>query len=269
MRRGGRILILLGVILGIITAGGTFLVLGNATPTQNIPTRPIVVVLQPIQERVEIKPEQVGLRDWPEGSIPQDAFEKPEDVIGKVAFQRIYPGQLIVKPMLYDPKTSSGTRTNAAYLIPEGKVAVSLSASGVAAVSGAPQVGDYVDILLTLDPGGIITRTATTATTAPRTTAVAPVIGTEGQPVTQLMLQDVLIIQVGTWGAAEGKTTTGEYTFVLDRQDALALKSAYEQGEIALALRRVNDHTAYKTEPVTLFYLNKRFNFNLLPTPGQ
>jgi hypothetical protein len=57
----------------------------------------------------------------------------------------------------------------------------------------------------------------------------------------------------------------------LDRQDALSLKSAREQGQIDLILRRVGDHAKFDNlEPVTLQYLNKRFKFNLIsPITGR
>jgi hypothetical protein len=62
-------------------------------------------------------------------------------------------------------------------------------------------------------------------------------------------------------------------TFALDRQDALTLKSASEQaggdGSIWLVLRRVGDNKPASAEGVTLQYLNKRFNFNLVPAVNR
>ena len=139
-------------------------------------------------------------------------------------------------------------------------MAVSFS---IPTIANAVQPGDTVDMMLTLSPGGVTTTTVRTAATT----------GTEGQPVTQLMLQDVLILQIGSWGAppASGQQAPsgGEITFAIERQDALALKSATEQGSIQLVLRPAGDHKPATTEPVTLQYLNKRFNFNLLPAVGK
>jgi Flp pilus assembly protein CpaB len=131
-------------------------------------------------------------------------------------------------------------------------------------IANAVQPGDTVDLMLTLNPVGI----QGPAGTRPAATTTITTTGTEGQPVTQLMLQDVLILQIGSWGAAasgnQQQAPGGEITFAVDRQDALALKSATEQGSIQLLLRRAGDHKPVTTEPVTLQYLNKRFNFNLL-----
>ncbi|MDE3090433.1 MAG: Flp pilus assembly protein CpaB [Chloroflexota bacterium] len=269
MRRGGTILILLGIILGLVTAAGTFITLSTTQQGQQVATRPIVIAIQNIPNRSEIRPDAVGILAWPEASIPSGAFEKVEDVAGKLALEPIYQGQLFLPPMIIDKSQAKDTRTNASFLVPEGKVAVAFSIGSVTGVAGALQPGDTVDLLLTLNPSALQQTTTTRTTTAPT--------GTEGQPVTQLMLQDVLILQVGTWasvaptaGQPQAAAAADTITVALDRQDALALKSAREQGLIDLALRHAGDHKAAPaTEPVTLQYLNKRFNFNLLPLPTK
>ena len=265
MRRGGRILVVFGLLLGAVTAGGTFLVLSSATEQPGrIPTKQVVVAQQPISPRTTIAVDAVAIKDWPETALPQGTFfEKMEDVIGKLALQQIYPGQVILAPMIVDKKLAGeiGVRSNAAYVIPDGKIAMSFAAGDN--VAAALQAGDYIDLMLTLS-----------ASTPPTTTVRAgtqPVLtGNEGLPVTQLMLQDVLILQVGSWTAAtaDGKSAAPGtiLTLALDRQDALALKSAREQGQIDVILRRAAEpHKAVDTEPVTLQYLNKRFKFNLVP----
>ncbi len=273
MRRGGRILILLGIVLGIITAAGTFYSLNNVqTTTQQIPTRSIVIAQQNIGDRTEIPPEAVGKADWPEAFIPAGAYTSPEQLIGKLALQPIYQGQIILPQMVVDKNQVKETRSNASFVVPDGKVAVAFPLSSLSGVAGAIQNGDTVDILLTLTPAaGTKPITATTAAQSP---------GGEGQAVSQLMLQDVLILNIGSWPS--GAPTTDQrqqnqaaaanasiVTFALNRQDALALKSAREQGEIELVLRRAGDHAPVSTEPVNLQYLNKRFNFNLTLPQAQ
>ncbi len=257
MRRGGRILILLGIILGLVTAAGTFLALSTPQPqVQQVQTQPVVIALQPIPDRTEIRADQLGTQQWPE-PVPDGASSRPGDLVGKLALEPIYQGQIILPPMYVDKTKINETRSNASYVIPAGKVAVSFAFPTIA---NAVQTGDTVDLMLTLNPGGLpspsVSRTVVTTTT-----------GTEGQPVTQLMLQDVLILNIGSWGAPannQQQAPGGEITFAVERQDALALKSASEQGSIQLLLRPAGDHKLVTTEPVTLQYLNKRFNFNLL-----
>lgn len=262
MRRGGRVLVLLGIILAFITAGGTFLVLSTTQPeVQQIPTQPVVIALQNIPDRTEINPQALGIQQWPE-PIPVGASGKIEDVAGKLATVPIYQGQIILPQMYIDKGKAQVSGSNASFIIPDGKIAMAFSINPVSSVANALQAGDSVDLLLTLSPS-----TQGPAGTRPTGTAATATTGTEGQPVTQLMLQNVPILQVGSWGVpanGQQQASPGDIlTFALDRQDALALKSASEQGSIQLVLRRAGDDQAVTTEPVTLEYLNKRFNFNL------
>ncbi|MEW5721314.1 MAG: Flp pilus assembly protein CpaB, partial [Chloroflexota bacterium] len=193
---------------------------------------------------------------------PGKFFEKTTDVIGKLAIRTIEPGQIILDPMIIDKQKAGeiGTRSNAAFVIPEGKIAMAFSINEITGVGNALQGGDYVDLLLTLQ-----------SSTLPTCPPAKPCTGTEGLPVTQIMLQDVLILQIGPWssGTGDSKGAAAQaniITFALDRQDALSLKSAREQGQIDLILRRAGDHAKFDNlEPVTLQYLNKRFKFNLTP----
>lgn len=264
MRGGGRILVLLGLVLGIITAGGMFVVMNSsAGGAEKQPTKLVVVAQQNIPQRAEIPPEAIVIKEWPESSLPQaGTFESVDKVIGKLALVPIYPGQLILSPMIVDKSEAEKNRSDASFLVPEGKVAVVFPITDLSGVGGALQVGDVVDVLLTLNPS-ILPVTPGRAVTA---------TGTEGLPVTQMMLQNVSILQVGTWAAKDkNQPAAALITFSLSRQDALALKSAREQGVIELALRPAikDKDVEFKAEPVTLQYLNRRFNFNLLPSSSR
>jgi len=97
--------------------------------------------------------------------------------------------------------------------------------------------------------------------------------------VTQLALQDVEVLRVGTWragpapsdeqeAAAKAQTEPGVFTVLLSRQDALVLKYLLEgpdkpplQGmKIDLLLRGAGDEEIVSTEAVTLGYMLARFN---------
>ncbi len=277
MRRGGKVLVVLGLLLGAITAGGVFVMLmdqGNKAP--EVPTKMIVVAAQNIAERSLIPTEALELKAWPENALPPQYLEKTTDVAGKMSRQLIYQGQIVMPVMIIDTQASEKklAQSPAAFSIPsfsEGDqtrtplVAIAFAISEITGVSNALQAGDYVDILLTLQATQLPSSATTTTTARP-----AALTGNEGLPVTQMMLQNVLIIQIGAWssGAEQKNAAAGTITFALNRQDALALKSAREQGQIDLVLRRAGDKGTYDHEAVTLQYLNKRFKFNLLPIPN-
>lgn len=276
MRRGGRILVILGLFLGLLTALGTFAALSQVTTQpQQVDVQKVVVATQNIGGRTEVLAGQIGLADWPTNAIPQGGvFTSMEQVAGQIALYPIAPGQLILPSMLISKEGARQSKTLASILVPENKVLVSYGVSAQGGVAGAVQPGDYVDMMLTLTPT-TLPPTTTVSTTTPR--PVIGLTGLEGLPVTQLFLQNVLVMHIGTWptGAAQEQQAgnTGIMTFALDRQDALALKSASEQaggdGSIWLILRRVGDNRPATAEGVTLQYLNKRFNFNLVPAVNR
>jgi Flp pilus assembly protein CpaB len=249
----------------MITAGGTFWLLSNSTTVEAPPTRKVVVVQQPITQRTLIAPDAITLKDLPIDALPPTGtFESMDKVIGKLALVPMYPGQIVLEQMVISKEDADKARSNASFLVPEGKVAVAFPLSDLSGIAGALQTGDVVDILLTLNPGSI------PVTTRPGTTA-APV-GTEGLPVSQMMLQNVPILQLGAWQVTDKNAGPSAWvTFALNRQDALALKSAREQGVIEFALRPAtkDKDVEFKTEAVTLQYLNRRFNFNLLPASSR
>lgn len=250
MRRGGSVLILLGIILGLVTAGGTFLVLSSSQPqVQQIQTQPVVIAIQNIPLRTAITAESVGTQQWPV-PIPTGAIGNVDEVIGKLTVGPIYQGEIILPQMFIDKGNVGASRSNASYIIPDGKVAVAFPLNTLASVANAVQVGDSVDLLLTLSASG---------------SNISGSRGTESQAVTQLMLQDVQVIQLGSWNTGGGQQAAAAdiMTVIVDRQDALALKSAREQGSIELALRPAGDHKQATTEPVTLEYITRRFGFTL------
>jgi pilus assembly protein CpaB len=254
----------------MIAFGGTFLFLSSQpAPQPEIQTRSIVVAIQNIPARGEIQAAALGKADYPTGVIPGGAFERIEEVSGKLAIQPMFPGQIILPQMIIDKsRAGAPSQSNASFLIPEGRVAMAFSITPITSIAGALQAGDSVDVLLTLQPGQNIT--ATTGARIP----VTSLTGTEGEAVTQITLQDVLILNVGNWPTgpqAQGQQQQQQQqvanilTLLLSTQDALTLKAARELGQIDLILRRAGDHKLVTAEPVTLEYLNRRFNFNLRP----
>jgi len=160
----GRLLIILGVVLGILTLGAVaFLVfsgggLGDfgtepATPTpevaqqqeQEVPTIEVIVALQPIPRGAQFVEGSIGPRPWPSTSVPPGAIQDPIETIGMVAKTEVVQGQIIVRDMLA-PQAGAG---EASFRIPPGKVAVAFPINRQQSVAYAIQPDDFVDILVT------------------------------------------------------------------------------------------------------------------------
>ncbi|MFC1975981.1 Flp pilus assembly protein CpaB [Chloroflexota bacterium] len=161
----GRLLIILGVVLGVLTLGAVlFLVIGGnfltgiisevATPTPGIPdgqptpetvTREVIVALQPIPRGAQFVEGSIGPRPWPEESIPPEVIQDEIETIGMVAKTEVVQGQIILRSMLA-PVAGEG---EASFRVPPGKVAVAYPITRQSSVAFAIQPDDYVDILVT------------------------------------------------------------------------------------------------------------------------
>ncbi len=155
----GRLLIILGVVLGLATLGAVaFLFFGGdlLTPTETptpppvvaeegIPTTQVIVALQPIGRGSQFVQGSIGRRDWPANNVPPDIIGDEAETIGKVAKTEIVQGQVIVRSMLAD----IGEGGDASFRVPTGRVAVAYPIDRQSSVSFAVQAGDYVDILVT------------------------------------------------------------------------------------------------------------------------
>jgi len=157
MRRG-RLLILLGVLLGLVTAIIVLFVLtgqgpitpppppsvGDETPTP-VPTEMVWVALQPIPRGGEFTEGTLGLREWPSSNVPPEVIGDQSETFGSVARVDIVQGQPILRSMLA-PRVGEGSP--AALQIPEGRVAVAFPITEQSSVAYAVQPGDYVDVLM-------------------------------------------------------------------------------------------------------------------------
>ncbi len=274
MRRAGAVFIILGVIFALLAGVALFVLFPRQTQPVPEPTVDLVVAFQNIPQRTEIGPDQVGKASWPQHiPTPVGGYANPEDVIGKLAQVPISPGQPVVQQMLLDKGELKETHSNATYIIEPGTLAVALPVNTNSNVAEAIQAGDRVDLVATF------TITGTQSTQGAEA---------KGIVVTQRLLQDVLVLQVGTWprpgppqqaqstSPLGGGTTTQVsastqsnpapvvVTLELKMQDVLVLKSMEANAtDFTLALRSVNDHALANPTPATLDYLQQRFNFRL------
>ena len=160
----GRLLIILGIILGLATlAAVVFLVWGDGglglgpaeTPVpeqvepsegeQEIPTTQVIVALQPIARGSEFVAGSIGRRDWPANNVPPDTIADEAETIGKVAKTEIVQGQVLVRSMLVDKGVSGEASLN----VPSGEVVVAYPFNRQTSVAYAIQPGDFVDVLVT------------------------------------------------------------------------------------------------------------------------
>ncbi len=156
----GRLLIILGIILGLATLGAVlFLVFGQGGGDEVVETPPpeaslepppirtteVIVALQPIPRGAEFVAGSIGRRAWPADNVPPEAIADEAETIGKVAKTEIVQGQVIARSMLADLAGAG----EASFQVPAGRVAVAYPFNRQSSVAYAIQPDDFVDILST------------------------------------------------------------------------------------------------------------------------
>jgi pilus assembly protein CpaB len=300
MRGRGRLLIVLGVILGLVAAGGVLYVMMQGAqppptappPEVGVPMTQVLVALQNIPRGEEITPDLVGTRDWPRDNVPPDIIADEAELIGKVAKTEIFQGQPIVRSMLTEIIEGS----DAAFAIPKGKVAMAFPITRFSSVGYGIQAGDHVDVLLSarfIDRDEekqdardsiefrleMMTKFANAGIES--TVLEIPTFRTQARPVTQLIITNAGVLKMGAWETPTPPPVEGEgeegapppapppldmIILVVDPQDALVLKYARENNFIIdLVLRAAGDEAPVVTEAVTLEYMIRRFNISFPP----
>ena len=179
----GRLLILIGIIILLIAivvvvvilpgaggqptppANGTSVVVQpNATlaPTPTpVPVVPIVIALQNLPrgyrfpDTIEELQNVVAYANWPDFAVPFNALRQDqgglEQVLGKIVRTDIAREQPILSTLVVeDLVNTANVGSDAAAVLPNGLVAVTIPINRVTGVGYAIQDGDYVDVIISM-----------------------------------------------------------------------------------------------------------------------
>jgi Flp pilus assembly protein CpaB len=241
--RGGRILLIVGifgVLLAVIIGG--VLVMRSLTSTSAPPPddgqagatsepiqtgiRQIVVAAQDIIPRGHRITEEEGaveLVPWPENALPEGYLFELTSVYGRVTRMDIRRGMPVTEGMLTEEGGDlDATGSDAALMIPSGRVGYAIAAAGNASVAWAIEPGDHVDVLISLltaefdeefqsempnlglilnEDGTITEVTMGEVEALPdgRLIIVAPDGSQSPRLITQLTVQNARVLHVGSW----------------------------------------------------------------------
>ena len=220
------------VLLIAMTVGGMF-AMGTYRYVKAMPasrgdalhTATVVVAASNMDVGTALRPEDLKAIEWPAKSVPEGAFHKPEELVGRgliqpvVAFEPILPGKLA------SPEAGAGLPP----VIPEGMRALSVRVNDVIGVAGYVLPGTRVDVLVTVSP------------TDQRDDMTSKVI-----------LSNVQVLTAGTRIERDVEkdkpVSVSVVTLLVDPAQAERLTLASTEGKIQLALRNPMD----KTTPQTL-----------------
>lgn len=164
MRRG-RTLIIVGLLLIIVIAGGYLVytqflqpgptppVVGGepAQPTQAVNLETAVRLTQPIPRGTELNETMLDTVSVPQEAFLPGMFTEFSEVVGRKARYDLEAGMLLTSQVILDLEEALPLGgSDWALVIEPGKVAVSIPISRLSAVSYAPQSGDSVDVIATM-----------------------------------------------------------------------------------------------------------------------
>lgn len=111
----------------------------------------LVIAVQDLSRGQVIPPNAVAVRPWPEQSVPFNGVRNLEDVVGKIARTDIFREEPLLTNMVVDNLTGlARVGSDAAAVLPNGLVAVSLPMDRITSVAYAVQDGDRVDLIISL-----------------------------------------------------------------------------------------------------------------------
>jgi Flp pilus assembly protein CpaB len=149
---GGRLFIIVGVLLAALAFGGVFLLgnLGGGGAALGGPSNTVVVAKQQIPLRHQITADDLELG---KASVGGDAtlnnvYTSPSQVVGKIAEINISKGALISSDMLATDLNVVPTGAAPAYLpLASGYVAITIPTGEQQGVAGHISVGDYITVI--------------------------------------------------------------------------------------------------------------------------
>lgn len=155
--RSNKGLMFLGLFLGIVSAALVVVYLSQASDdgggdVSSVVLTPVVVATQDIAAGTRVTEEMVEIKEISSGGVLAGVFGDAADVVGQVTRVPLVTGEQVIptKVTLTGAAITSGGNPPLAYVVPEGKRAVSVQVSSVIAASGLIRPGDYVDVILSI-----------------------------------------------------------------------------------------------------------------------
>ena len=218
--------LLIAMTVGAMFAVGTYRYVQAmpANKAEAVNTSYVVVAASNMDVGTALRPEDLRAIEWPAKSVPEGAFHKPEEIIGRGLIQPVVAFEPILPAKLASAEAGAGLPP----VIPEGMRALSVRVNDVIGVAGYVLPGTRVDVLVTVNP------------TDRRDDMTSKVI-----------LSNVQVLTAGTRIERDVEkdkpVSVSVVTLLVDPMQAERLTLASTEGKIQLALRNPMDKTAPET----------------------
>ena len=241
MRRQALFFLVLALLLGGLAALLALQVLrpgteGPQVTEGDIPTVEVVVASRDLPSGTVVGPEDINTIRWPAEALPAGFSSSASEVVGRGVLLTIRQNEPLLSSKLAGAEAGGGLSIS----IPEGKRALTFRVDDIIGVGGFVRPGHKVDVFVTAE-------------------------GTDGQPTTRLVLQQVEVAATGVTiepNPQGDPESVPNATFHLGPEDAERLIMAARNGTIQLALRNPMDGDTVQTPGI-------RFNQLLAVGPTQ
>jgi pilus assembly protein CpaB len=188
----------------------------------------VVVAKQEIPLGEKITADHLALAQIPNGSAPEGAFRKMDEVVGRVAITPIGVREAITNMKLAPAGTGGGLSA----VIPEGYRAMTVKVDDVVGVSGFIMPGSFVDVVAIITP-------------------VAQSAATNG-PISKIVLQNIKVLASGAKiDSPENQRQPAEVkavTLQVTPEQAEKLVLAANEGKLQLVMRNYSDQEDTQTK---------------------
>lgn len=190
----------------------------------------VVVAKEEIPLGAKITAEQLALMPIPNGSVPQGAFRKLDQVVGRVAITPIGVRETITSMKLAPEGMGGGLPA----VIPDGYRAMTVKVDDVVGVSGFVMPGSFVDVVAVIVPAQQ---------------------GSDGQgPISKIVLQNIKVLASGPKiDSPENQrepTNAKSVTLQVTPEQAEKLVLAANEGKLQLVMRNYSDQEDTQTRGV-------------------
>ena len=183
-------------------------------------TTPVLVAAKTISFGETIEEIHLKSVQWPKNSLPANVLTTPEEALGKLANQKIVPGEPLISSRIVTKL--GGSKLSA--LIEKDKRAVTVRVNDVAGVAGFLLPGSRVDVLGTRME--------------------------KRRAITKQLLQNLKVLAVDQRASQDKDepVVVRAVTLEADLEESLVLVKATQEGTVQLALRNPEDDTILADE---------------------
>jgi pilus assembly protein CpaB len=208
-------------------------------------TVPVVVAAQPIARGVPLQPAVLRVAQYPQGAVPEGAFNSVEALTAggaRLALRPMSPNE----PILAGRITQAGGKANLSAALTPGMRAVSFRSNDVAGVAGFVLPGDRVDVLLTRSVGENEKATS----------------------ITQALAENVRVLGVDQTDdeALDKPQVARAITIEVSPEQAQEISLAQSIGSVSLALRQIGDQKPLDRHSTTIADLSGNPRARAAPT---